>query len=268
MQDGRVTAVIPAWGAYADHRLDEAIASLRAQGEPLEILLVDNADDPPLHQPDVEVVRSDVRLALGGARNLGLEQVRTPLVLFWDADDVMPAGTLRAMLDAMERDAGLVVCASAITDGLTGERHHWPRRWTLAAARRWRLFAVVNAVSSLYPVTGAVLRTQAAREARFPEVGSGDDWVMGVSLAFRGRITVLEKPGRIYRRHGTSVSARWGMEHARVHARLVRDRLHADPAVPTAVRRLIPLIWLAQHGVLRLLRPVARRTPRRRREEL
>lgn len=262
----RVTAVIPVWGAYADHRLDEAIASLRAQDFPLEILLVDNAHSPPLHRTGAASVRSDRRLSLGSARNLGLEAVRTPLVLFWDADDVMPAGTLRRLVAELDRDPGMTACGAAMTDGPTGDRHHWPRRWPLVLRHRPRLFAFVNAISSLYPVTGAVVRTAAARDSGFPDVSGGDDWAMGVSLAFRGRVGVLSEPGRVYRRHNGSVSSTWGAGDALAHGRVVRDRLREDPAVPAAVRRLEPAVRLGQEAVVRLLRPIGRRMPRRRRE--
>jgi hypothetical protein len=89
---------------------------------------------------------------------------------------------------------------------------------------------------------------------------------MGVSMAFRGRVTVRSEPGRIYRRHHGSLSASWTAADALTHARLVRQRMRDDPAVPIAARRALPAIWLGQQLVLRVLRPVARRTPRRRRE--
>ena len=213
-----VSVVIPVWGAYDGPRLDEALRSLRAQDVPVEIVLVDNASDPPVTRADVEIVRSEERIALGAARNLGLDAVRTPFVVFWDADDVMPPGTLTRLLERLERDPGLVACSATILDSLTEERHHWPRLWPLRISRRQRLFAVLNAVSSLYGVIGALVRTDAARDARFPDSDGGDDWVLAVSLAFRGRIAVDHRPGRRYQRHGGSVSAPWGAAEAHAHA--------------------------------------------------
>jgi hypothetical protein len=264
--DERVTVVIPVWGAYADRRLDEAIASIRAQDESAEVVLVDNAHEPPLERDGVEIVRSDVRVSLGSARNLGLEAARTPMVMFWDADDVMPAGTLAPLVSELDSNPLVVVSGARMLDGMTGELHHWPRRWPLRLARVRHAFAVLNAVTSLYGVTGALMRTEAARDVRFPAANGGDDWVVGVSMAFRGRVTVRSEPGRIYRRHPGSVSASWTTADALRHAGLVRERIRADPAVPFAARRLLPAIWLGQQVVLRVLRPIGRRTPRRRRE--
>jgi hypothetical protein len=262
----RVTVVIPVWGAYTDRRLDEAIASIRSQDEPAAILLVDNAHDPQVQRHGVDIVRSDVRVPLGSARNLGLAAAGTPMVMLWDADDVMPADTLGPLVRELDSNPFAVVSGARMLDGRTGGLHHWPRRWPLRLAGVRHAFAVLNAVSSLYPVTGAVMRTAAARDACFPAASGGDDWVMGVSMAFRGRVTVRSEPGRIYRRHPGSVSAAWTTADALAHADLVRQRMRADPAVSVAARRLLPAIWVGQQVVLRVLRPVARRTPRRRRE--
>jgi glycosyltransferase involved in cell wall biosynthesis len=260
-----VSVVIPVWGNYADHRLDEALVGIRNQGLESVIILVDNGNERPLTRPGVCVVRSEAQLSLGAARDLGLRTVTTPTVMFWDADDVMLSGTLARLIERLERDPGLVACATSIIVSTTGRRHHWPRRWPLALSGLPLVFATLNAVSSLYPVTGALLRTADAQAAGFPDADGGDDWVMAVSLGFRGRIAVDEHLGRLYRRGPASISARWTCRDLLASARLVIERLHTDPAVPAAVVRLTPIISLGQHAVLQLLRPIARQAPARRR---
>jgi glycosyltransferase involved in cell wall biosynthesis len=260
-----VSVVIPVWGAYADHRLDEAIASIRAQNVATSIILVDNGNQPPLQLPGVSIVRSRTQISVGAARDLGLRSVSTPRVMFWDADDVMLPGTLRRLADRLDKDPWLVACSTSIIDGDTGRRLHWPRRWPLRLSQLHTLWATLNAVSSLYPVTGALLRTGLAQAAGFPDAERGEDWVMGVSLGFRGRVDVDEHPGRLYRRGPASLSAGWTRRDVLANARLVRERLRTDPAVPAPVARLAPMILLGQHAVLQVLRPLARRTPGRRR---
>ncbi len=260
-----ITVVIPVWGTYADHRLDRALESIRKQGVPATILLVDNAADPPLARPEVTIVRSETRVSVGAARNLGLQAVSTPMVLFWDADDVMLDGALVRLVDALHRDPDLVACATPLIDALSGRLHHWPRRWPLALSRLPLAFAALNAITSLYPVIGATIRTAAAQEIRFLEVDGGDDWVMAVSLSMRGRVALDDFPGRLYSRHDDSLSYTWGTANVLAHAKLVRARLRDDPMVPSTIRALLPAIWLCQHAVLRALRPAARRTPARRR---
>ena len=53
------------------------------------------------------------------------------------------------------------------------------------------------------------MRTELARTAGgYADAESGEDWCLGVSLAFRGRIGWSERPGRVYRLHPRSVWAR------------------------------------------------------------
>jgi ABC-type bacteriocin/lantibiotic exporter with double-glycine peptidase domain/glycosyltransferase involved in cell wall biosynthesis len=253
-----LTVVIPAWGErYAGPLLDEAIDSLLAEEPELRLVIVDNASERPWpSRPRVEVVRSSSRLTLGAARNLGLQAVRTPLVMFWDADDLMPPGTLTALCRAME-DPEVVVAAARIVE-FDGRPHHWPRRWTGRLARAPRVFASVHAISSLFPaIGGAVVRTAAVRDAGgFSDADGVEDWVLGVSLAFRGRIVLCDHFGRRYRRDAASMSAAWRVPDFLAHARYVRRRLRADPAVPRPLRALSPLFALPQWGVILLLRPV------------
>lgn len=261
----QASVVIPVWGEYADHRLDEAVASIRDQGMECALILVDNGNDTPLTRPGVCVVRSEAQLSLGAARDLGLRSVTTPTVMFWDADDVMLPGTLTRLAERLDRDPKLVACATSIIDSTSGRRHHWPRRWPLALSRLPLVFATLNAVSSLYPITGALLSTAHAQAAGFPDADGGDDWVMAVSLGFRGRIAVDKHLGRLYGHGSASISARWTRRDVLTNARLVRERLRSDPAIPTAVVRLVPVIALGQHTVLQVLRPISRRAPPRRR---
>jgi glycosyltransferase involved in cell wall biosynthesis len=258
-----VSIVIPVWGEYSDHRLDEALASIRAQELASAIILVDNAGDTPLQRAGVSIVRSATRVSLGAARDLGLRSVATPWVMFWDADDVMLPGTLVRLARHLRRDPDLVACGTSILDARTGLRLHWPRRWPLRLTRLPILCATLNAVSSLYPVTGALLRTAAAQDAGFPDADQGDDWVIGVSLGFRGRFAVDEHPGRLYRR---GISIDWTRRDVLANSRLVCVRLRSDPAIPAAVARLVPVIMLAQHAVLRVLRPLSRLSAGRRRD--
>jgi hypothetical protein len=80
--------VVPAWGEYAGAPLAQALESLRAQDVAARIIVVDNASEPPLEaRGGIELIRSDTRLTVGAARNLGLASVHSRYVVFWDADD-------------------------------------------------------------------------------------------------------------------------------------------------------------------------------------
>src|SRR5690242_10204527 len=95
MADARTTVVIPVWDEYVPDRLPQALRSIELQDPAPDVIVVDNASAVTVPaSPGISVVRAPQRLALGSARNLGLAQVKTPHVIFWDADDVMLPGTL------------------------------------------------------------------------------------------------------------------------------------------------------------------------------
>jgi glycosyltransferase involved in cell wall biosynthesis len=248
------TVVIPVWDDYVAGFLSRGLVSLQKQEPAVRIVIVDNASTAELPQLEaVEVVRSPRRLSLGAARNLGLERVSTPHVIFWDADDEMLPGTLAFLEAAIGSDPGLVAFAAAIVEDAGGIRHRWPRKWVSRLVRAPTLFALIDCVWSLYPSTGAtIMRTALVSEAGgYWDAESGEDWCLGVSLAFRGRIGWSERPGRIYSLDAESVWARhMTARHQLDHARAVRQRLREDPAVPSWVRATLPAIALGQYAAI------------------
>lgn len=264
-----LTVVLVVWDAYAGGLLEEALFSIDSQRPRPAILLIDNASTVPVVAPDgVRVIRTPERLTVGAVRNYGLSHVTSPWAMLWDADDVMLPGTVADLLAHTDDAPDVVVVATGILDGTTGVRHHWPRRWTAVLTRLPRLYALLHAVSSLYPTTGALLRTDTVLQGGgFADADGGDDWVVGVSLALRGRVVLRPRLGRVYRRHRSSVSAGWtGGDDILRHAALVRQRLADDPAAPGFTAPARCALWLAQLLVVRVLRPASRRLPHRRRE--
>lgn len=247
----QTTVVLPAWDAYAVEMLDQALASLRAQQPAPEILVVDNASATPLAvESAARVVRTPRRVSVGAARNFGLEHVSSPLVIFWDADDVMLPGTLARLQAALAAERDVVAFGAAIIEEPSGKRHRWPRRWIAHVIRRPRIFALLDSVWSLFPTTGAtIIRTEAVRDAGgYPDSDSGEDWCLGVSLAFRGRLGWTEHAGRAYRIHPTSVWARhMTVRHQISHARTVRRRIREDAGIPGWARVALPLIACGQY---------------------
>jgi hypothetical protein len=257
-----VSVVIPAWDGYADAYLEEALASIVAEGPGPELIVVDNASSTPIAPKDdrVMVVRTPVRLSCGAARNFGLRSVRAPLVVMWDADDVMVPGTLRHLREGLKADPRLVAHAAAIVDSPSGRRHRWPRPWISHLTRWPRLLAVVNSIWSQYPTTGAtIMRTDVVRAAGgFGESDSGEDWSLGVALLWRGRVGWSERPGREARRHALSIWKRsCTTRHLLEHSRAVRAALQRDPAVPRWCRIAVPLIQVGQYTAILVIRPLS-----------
>lgn len=246
----QTTVVLAVWDDYVGERLSEALASVREEDATAAIVAVDNASLRPLPElPGVTIVRTPERLTLGAARNAGLERVRTPYVVFWDADDVMLPGTLGLLEGTIGSRPELAAFGASIVEDPSGERHRWPRRWVARLARAPNLFALLNSMWSLYPSTGAtIMRTELVRAGGgYANADSGEDWSLGVALAFRGRVGWSERPGRVYRVHDLSVWARhMGTGHQLRHARAVRERIRTDRGIPSWARAALPAIWIGQ----------------------
>ena len=106
------TVVIPVADEAEGHSLIEAVRSLREQETQLRTVVVNNALRNPLPVlPGVSIVRARERLTEGAARNLGLERVSTPFVIFWPPDAVMPPRTVPLLEEALRADERLVAFA-------------------------------------------------------------------------------------------------------------------------------------------------------------
>jgi glycosyltransferase involved in cell wall biosynthesis len=246
--------------------LPRAIESVRRNSADAPIIVVDNNSQVPLPElAGVSVVRTAMRFSVGTARSYGLDRVETEYVVVLDADDMLLPGTLEFLIGRLKAEPSIAVCTTSVLEGNTGERHRTPRRFVPGFSRWRRAFAFANCLWSLFPIQGgAMLRTPQAREAGgYPDAEWGDDWTLAVSLAFRGRVEVHERFGLVY--HPTPGSlwrrARPASDLAN-SARLVRERIRADRAIPGWARAALPVIAALQLAVLYGLRPlylVARR---------
>jgi glycosyltransferase involved in cell wall biosynthesis len=254
-----VTVVIPVWDDYVEF-LPDAVASVRRNSPDVPIIVIENASSVPLPSLEgCEVVRTSRRLTVGAARSLGIERVATEYVVVLDADDVMLDGTLDFLLGRIASDPRLTVVATSILEGDTGKRHRTPRRFAPGLARAPRLFALANAIWSLLPVQGgAILRTAEVTDAgSYPDIEWGDDWVVGVSLAFRGRVEVSKRLGLFYRSTPESLWRRGRPPSELVaSAAQVRQRIREDQAVPGSARMLLPVIAVIQLAAIYMARPV------------
>jgi glycosyltransferase involved in cell wall biosynthesis len=256
-----VTVVVPVWDDYVEF-LGEAVESVRRNAPEGPIVVVDNASSTPVPELDgCEIVRSPRRLSTGAARNLGLERVASEYVVFLDADDMLLEGTLEFLHAKIAADAGLAVCTCSILDGATGERFRAPRRFVPRLVRWQRVFALADSVWSLLPIQGcAIMRTDQVRDAGGyveGDAGRGEDMVLAVSLAWRGRVEVSERLGLYYRPPGGSLRPGRGRAPAELRAstRRVRERIRRDPAVPAWARALLPAIAALQLAAIYLVRP-------------
>jgi glycosyltransferase involved in cell wall biosynthesis len=255
-----VTVVIPVWDEYVQF-LPEAVESARADSPEVSVLVVDNASASEVPSIDgVTVVRSPERLSIGAARNLGIARVETEYLVVLDADDMLLPGALDGLRAELDQDAGVSACVRSIIEGDTGRRHRTPRPFVPALARWRRTFAFLEAGWSLFPTQGCtMLRTAQVRDAGgYADSSWGEDWVLAVSLAFRGRVRIDETPALYYRATAQSLWRSGPVPASKLaaSARLVRERLRQDPAVPRWARAMLPLAAGLQLSVIYVLRPL------------
>ena len=262
--EARVTVVIPAWSAYAGPELVNTVASVRGQSVPVELIVVDNASEvslPPL--TGAQLVRLERRQSTGAARNAALARVQTPYVVFLDADDLLLDGALAALVEALDAVAGHSVHTLSIVDGVTGRRYRSPRRSARVLARVAPLFALINTVWSLLPTQGCtIMRTSDVRACGgYGDSVHGEDWVLAVSLAFRGVVSFDRRPGLLYRRRpdspgGAALGRRVLLENAqRVRA------LGSTPSSARAERYSGCAIRAASHCATAIPGSIARTQP-------
>jgi glycosyltransferase involved in cell wall biosynthesis len=261
-RDSALTVVIPVWGERYAGTLPRAVASVRSQDPAVPIVVVDNASDVDV--PAVEgavAVRSERRLSAGAARNLGLAAVETELVVLLDADDELLPGSLATLRDGLRSDPTASVYSMALVEGETGRRHRAPRGFVARLARAPRSFALLTSLWSLYPIQGAAaMRTEWVRDAGgYGDCDGGEDWVLAVSQAFRGRVRLDPRPGLVYHLGEGSLWRRTrGTASMLAAAAQVRSRLRSDPAVPRWGRAAVPLVAAGQSLLVVVVRPVYR----------
>jgi glycosyltransferase involved in cell wall biosynthesis len=199
-----VTIVIPAWDLGG--ALGECLASIDLDTEPCRVIVVDNASTAPVHLDQrIQVVRTPRRITLAGARNLGLNLVRTEFVCFLDGDDVLIPPALKTLTDTMRRNHDLVLAAGSSvlwdSEREVVARSFVPPRRAFAYFRNRRWLAIRQTTDRVIPTHGAVVQRTVAMRAvgGFPDTAYGENWLLGVSLALAGGISLSPRPMKFYR---------------------------------------------------------------------
>ncbi len=94
--------------------LPDCVRSLRAEGI-AEVVVVDNASSDRsvatvrTADPEVRIVETGGNLGFGSAANRGVATTLSPYVLIMNPDTVVTPGTVKALCEALDADAGLAV---------------------------------------------------------------------------------------------------------------------------------------------------------------
>ncbi len=207
------------------------------------------------------MVRSERRLSLGAARNLGLQRVQTPYVLFWDADDTMLPRTLLFLEAAIEADPRLAAFGAAILEA-SGGRHRWPRPWIA------RLTAARDAVRVGRLRVVAV--SLDGRHDHADRAGPCGRWLLRRRERrglVPGRVAGVARPDRVERTAGAHLQPRRPLRVGpaydrapprRARAQRARAGLRRTAGIPGWVRAALPLVALMQLSAIAAHTVVAR----------
>ena len=109
-QAPRISVIVPVHNGGL--QLSRCLDALRLSDyDSFEVIVVDDCstDNSPqiVERFGARYVRTPHKMGPGGARNLGVEQARGEIVVFVDADVVVPSGALRRIAEQFEQDADL-----------------------------------------------------------------------------------------------------------------------------------------------------------------
>ena len=203
MSEPAVTVIVP--GRDVGPFAAEAIASLRAQTFDgwCAILVDDGSTDETTRifaeaaaeDPRFTLLRNEVPVGLGAARNAALELVRTPLVGFLDADDVMAPTALETLVGSLDASGSDIAVGAYVRLRPTagGGYEVGPvQPWVAAAtdpARRGTTLAAHPAVSGNIVAWSKVSRIELWRRGglRFTEGRAYEDQIVAQLLYTRAR---------------------------------------------------------------------------------
>ncbi len=130
----RVAAVVPTLGRSP--YLEDSLKALRAQGEPVEIVVVDQGDRPVDLPPGLAdlTLRPGRNLGFAAGTNLGIAATEAEFVATVNDDAILELDWLAALRESLERDPRLAAAQGAnlrldAPDLLDGLGIEWNRRW-------------------------------------------------------------------------------------------------------------------------------------------
>lgn len=276
-EEPRVAVVIPCFNDGATLR--ESIESVLAQGEPCELVVIDDGSSESRTLAVLEEISSEgVRVLRqenggpGAARNHGVSATSAPYVIPLDADDRLAPGAVTALADALDADASLALSWGDVV--FFGDQTGLMRK--ADTLDPW-LITYVNEL----PIA-TLVRRQALVGVGGWRARGYEDWALWMALAERGaRGRRVPIPALEYRvQHGRNGSRdfadhqRLNDELRRLHAGLYARRrtawrrsdaplvlrltLPVIERLPLSARRTQAILWLAGDAAYGRLRKTSR----------
>ena len=230
----RISVIIPTHNRPA--RLPQAVASARAAGRDVEIMVVDDASQDETANTcqtlqGIRYVRVERNQGVAGARNIGIFESTAPYIAFLDDDDLRLPGSLDLQAVILEQNpaAGFVCGAMIMAD-----QHHQPTGEIIRPRHAggdafWELLELDFPIMPL----SALIRKECFLRVGLldRQIDGIDDWDMFTRIAEIYPVITMQTPVGIYRQptpssaQGSSARAaqlRLAARHQRNLMRLIR----------------------------------------------
>lgn len=236
----RVAAVIPTLGKSL--HLEACLRALRAQDEPVEIIVVDQGERPIDLPPGLadRILRPGRNLGFAAGTNRGIAATAAPYLATINDDAIIEPDWLASLVESLEKDAGLAAAQGAnlqlddpeILDGLGIV---WNRSWqavqigagVTAPGREEAPHPVfgVSATAALYRRSALEAVRLAPGEFFDSALGSYyEDVDLAVRLAAKGfRAITIPAARALHAGSTTAGSSRWRLVYGNRHLVLARS---------------------------------------------
>jgi glycosyltransferase involved in cell wall biosynthesis len=217
----RVSVVTPAF--QAEWCVGAAVASVLWQTyRDFELVVVDDGSTDATaaiveaHRGPITLIRKEHNEGLAAARNTGAAAARGELLTFCDADDILFARHLEALMAAYDRHGGIVAANSwwLFPGGIHPARRRHKGRFPRPAEQR----RAILEQNFLTPMSIFPRKVWEEVGGFREELTAGvDDWDFWIRAIFAGYVAHLQhEPLSLFRWGASSLSARWRETDAEV----------------------------------------------------
>lgn len=189
----KLSVLLCVYGGDNPERFDRVFGSLESQTVPADetVVVCDGGLTPELERvianhlrENVKVVRSEVNLGRGGARNLGLDNCSNELVAICDSDDISVKTRFEEQLKCFEADDELAVCGGWAQETDSEDGSVRVRAVPCDAAGIAKMFPKRCPFNNMT----VMMRKGAVMSAgKYENVHSGEDYLLWASLLRDGK---------------------------------------------------------------------------------
>lgn len=189
--------MIPAWGERYVSYLPNLVQTLRDEGIK-EIVVVTQGDETP-EGLAAKIVEAPEGSSVGAARNRGLAEIQSELVLFADADDLPVRGVLDRLSIRMISEPDLLALAGRRVY-MKGGLYPWPSNADCRPRSQTRRALRQFFWNHIPMNSGTLIRTERLRElGGWPDAYLNSDDSLACLLVRSGLVELLDLPSAYYR---------------------------------------------------------------------